>query len=71
MVVGFSKSNEYKTKQAQNTDVAVAYIYLLGRAPNTAETTDWVNRQKAGTSHATLLNELLNSTKYATHVTGG
>ncbi|MCU1369045.1 MAG: hypothetical protein JWO77_239 [Ilumatobacteraceae bacterium] len=70
VVVGFSESNEYKTKQAQNTDVAVAYIYLMGRAPTPAEASDWVTRQKAGTTHAVLLTELLNSPKYATHITG-
>ena len=70
VMVGFSESNEYKTKQAQNTDLAVAYIYLLGRTPTTPETTDWVTREKAGTAHATLLSELLNSAGYATHITG-
>ncbi len=70
VVVGFSESNEYKTKQAQNTDVAVAYIYLMGRAPTTAEAADWVTREKAGTSHAALLTELLDSGKYATHIGG-
>ena len=70
VMVGFSESNEYKTKQAQNTDVAVAYIYLLGRAPTPGEATDWVDRQKSGTSHVALLTELLTSAKYATHING-
>jgi hypothetical protein len=70
VVVGFSESAEYKTKQAQNTDVAVAYISLMGRAPTTAEASDWVTRQKAGTTDAALLTELLTSAKYATHITG-
>jgi len=70
VVVGFSESNEYKTKQAQNTDVTIAYVYLLGRSPTTTEASDWVTRQKAGTDHAVLLTELLGSAKYATHITG-
>ncbi len=70
VMVGFSESNEYRTKQAQNTDVAVAYTYLLGRAPTSSEASDWVTRQKAGTSHAALLTELLDSAAYATHVSG-
>ncbi len=64
VVVGFSESNEYKNKQAQNTDVAVAYIYLMGRAPTSAEASNWVTRQKAGTAHATLARELLESPGY-------
>ncbi|HMJ76102.1 MAG TPA: DUF4214 domain-containing protein [Iamia sp.] len=70
VVVGFSESVEYKTKQAQNTDVAVAYISLMGRAPTTAEASNWVTRQKAGTPDAALLTELLTSAEYATHITG-
>ena len=70
VMVGFSESNEYKTKQAQNTDLAIAYIYLLGRTPNAAETTDWTTREKAGTTNAVLLDELLSSAGYATHITG-
>jgi alpha-tubulin suppressor-like RCC1 family protein len=68
VVVGFSESNEYKRKQAANTDLAVAYIYLLGRAPTPDETVNWVSRQREGTTHATLLTELLNSAKYAAHI---
>ena len=70
VVVGFSESNEYKNKQAQNTDVAVAYIYLLGRAPTSSEASTWVTRQKAGTGHAVLLLELLESAAYAQRITG-
>ncbi len=70
VMVGFSESSEYKRKQAENTDVAIAYIFLVGRAPTTGETTDWVTRQKAGTSQAALATELLSSSKYATHITG-
>jgi hypothetical protein len=70
VMVGFSESSEYKRKQAENTDVAVAYIFLLGRAATTAETTDWTTREKAGTTDAALLTELLSSPAYATHITG-
>lgn len=67
VMVGFSESSEYKTKQAENTDVAVAYIYLMGRAPTALEVADWVSRQRGGTSQAELAKELLTSTKYAAH----
>jgi uncharacterized protein YkwD len=70
VMVGFSESNEYKRKQAENTDAAVAYVFLLGRAPTAAELTDWTTRRKAGTTNAALANELLLSSKYATHITG-
>jgi hypothetical protein len=70
VVVGFSESNEYRTKQAQNTDVAVAYTFLLGRAPTTGEAADWTTRQKAGTPHTTLLTELLDSAAYEARITG-
>ena len=62
--------NEYKRRQAENTDVAAAYILLMGRAPTTAESTDWVNRQQAGTPNVDLLLELLASSKYASHIAG-
>ena len=68
VVLGFSESNEYKTKQAQNTDVAIAYIYLLGRSPTTAEATDWTTREKAATTDSALLTELLDSAGYAGHI---
>jgi hypothetical protein len=68
VMVGFSESSEYKRKQAENTDVAVASVFLLGRAPSATEVTDWVTRQKAGTPHRTLIFELLDSSAYATRI---
>jgi hypothetical protein len=68
VMVGFSESNEYKRKQAENTDVSVAYIFMMGRAPTAAEITDWVTRQKAGTSTVGLTQELLDSDLYAARV---
>jgi hypothetical protein len=70
VMVGFSESSEYKRKQAENTDVAAAYIFLMGRKPTTFEVADWVARQKDGTSQAELAKELLTSAKYATHIAG-
>ena len=68
VMVGFSESNEYRRKQRENTDVAIAYTYLLGRVPTPAETDDWVTRQKAPTPQADLANELLDSSKYIRHI---
>lgn len=66
VMVGFSESSEYRRKQAENTDLAVAYASLLGRQPTAGEAVDWVTRQKAGTTHAQLLLELLNGDEYTT-----
>lgn len=63
-MVGFSESNEYKRKQAENTDVSVAYIFLLGRVPTADETQDWVTRQVLGDEHTELLGEILGSASY-------
>ncbi len=37
VMIGFSESNEYKTKQFAEVEVSVQYISLLGRAPTAAE----------------------------------
>ncbi|MCB1030693.1 MAG: DUF4214 domain-containing protein [Acidimicrobiales bacterium] len=70
VMVGFSESSEYKNRQRENVDVAVAYIFLLNKTPNTTEVTDWVTRQKAGTTHAALAKELLDTAAYSKHITG-
>jgi hypothetical protein len=70
VMVGFSESNEYKRKQLENTDVSVAYILLMGRAPTTAEASAWVTAQKGGTTHAVLLQQLLDSDAYAARIKG-
>jgi PKD repeat protein len=64
VMVGFSESNEYKTKQAEATDGSIAYLFLLGRTPTADELQAWVTDQKAGTTHQDLLAELLASAAY-------
>ena len=68
VVIGFSESTEYQRKQAQNTDVTVACVYLLGRAPTATEASTWVTSELNGKTDSALLTQLLNSTTYATHV---
>ena len=70
-MVGFSESSEYLRKQAQNTDVAVAYVFLLDRVPTAAETKAWVDRQVAGTSQVTLIEEILGSSAYGARIARG
>ena len=64
VMVGFSESNEYKRKQATNTDVSVAYILLLRRAPKAIEVEAWLGQVAFGTNHPTLLDEILNGPEY-------
>jgi alpha-tubulin suppressor-like RCC1 family protein len=71
VVVGFSESNEFKRKQRELTDVAVASSFLLGRAATVTETATWVARQQAGTSRAQLARELLGSEAYRLRIQGG
>ena len=70
VMVGFSESNEYRTKQANPTDVAVAYVFLLGRAPTAAEEAAWVSLRTATTpiAHALLPRELLDGPAYADRI---
>ena len=67
VMVGFSESNEYRVKQRENTDVAVAYVFLLGRAPKADEAAMWVARQRAGVGHDVLVGEVLALPEYAAH----
>lgn len=71
VMVGFSESSEYKRKQLENTDVSVAYIFLVGRAPTSSEAAAWVAQQKAGTGHAALLAGVLERKDYAERVLAG
>jgi hypothetical protein len=64
-MIGFSESAEYKRKQAERIDAAIAYVYLLGTSPSPTELAEWMTRQKAGVALATLTRELLESPAYA------
>ncbi len=68
VMVGFSESNEYKTKQANNTDVAVTTIFLLGRAPSADEVAAWTVARTQGTTAAVLAQQLVSSAEYARRI---
>lgn len=70
VMVGFSESNEYRTKQRANTDIAIAHTFLLRRAATAAEAADWSIRLAAGTTHVDLLCELLESAAFAQRFAG-
>jgi hypothetical protein len=59
IMVGFSESSEYQRKQAANTDVAVAYLSLVGRMPSAAETSAWTTAAAGGATNAQLLDQLV------------
>lgn len=59
VMVGFSESPEYQRKQAANTDVAVAYLSLVGRMPTAPETTAWTTAAAGGTTTIELLDQLV------------
>jgi len=61
VMVGFSESNEYQRKQAANTDVAIAYLSLVGRMPTVAETTTWTTAAAGGATNAELLDDLVDA----------
>lgn len=54
VMIGFSESAEYKRSQAAEVDTAVVFISLLGRAPTTAEHTQWVTALERTTAPATV-----------------
>jgi hypothetical protein len=70
VMVGFSESNEYKTKQASNTDVAVTYIFLLGRAPSADEVAAWAADRLGGTTAAALAQRVVSTQEYARRIAG-
>lgn len=70
VMVGFSESNEYRTKQRANTDIAIAHTFLLQRAATPSEAAAWSTAMAAGTSHIDLLCELLESAAYAQRFAG-
>lgn len=64
VMVGFSEASEYKRRYSPMVDASVAHIYLLGRSPSSNEVERWVDRQKAGTPAAVLVDELMDSGEY-------
>jgi hypothetical protein len=68
VMVGFSESSEYKRTQGAAVNTSVAYILLLGRAPTTAEFNAAVTELNASTSVSTLIQQLMRTTEFATHI---
>ena len=71
VMTGFSESNEYKTKQASEVEVAVQYLLMLGTIPSASAFDDLVAQLDAGTlTPATLAQAIIDSPGYATKITG-
>lgn len=64
VMVGFSESNEYKTKTRALTDVVNTYTGMLRRTPTKAESATWEPQLRAGTPRATLITALYGSAAY-------
>ncbi len=67
VMIGFSESNEYKRKQAENINAAVVYIQLLDRAPTVPERDAFAASLKVPTPLATLVRALIHTPGLAAH----
>jgi hypothetical protein len=65
VMVGFSESNEYRTKQVDKVDAAVLYIQILGRPPTPAERDAFVAARLASIPLASLVHDLLRAPELA------
>lgn len=68
VMVGFSESNEYKTKTKALVDVVNVFTGMLRRVPTTTEISTWQPQLASGTSRATLVSSLLASAAYDARV---
>ena len=69
VMIGFSESNEYKTKKQPSVDVAVTWIDLLGVSPGQSAFAAWVtNLTTGGKGIADLAATLFATPAYATRI---
>jgi len=64
MMVQFSESDEFKTKQAEEVLVTQAYVGMLERSPEQGGFDFWVGRLEAGASPRTLIEGFLGASEY-------
>jgi hypothetical protein len=65
VMINFSESNEYKTKQLNNTHAAVVYIHLRGKTPTTAERDAFTAALVGGTSLRNLITAQIHLPAFA------
>ena len=68
VMVGFSESNEYKTKTRALTDVVNVYTGMLRRTPTKGENTEWEGKLKGGATRSELIAALFGSAAYDARV---
>ena len=68
VMVGFSESNEYKVKTAEQVDVVDVFTGMLRRVPTGAENTLWVAALKDTSERTDLIASLLASAAYDTRI---
>ncbi|MBF0101931.1 MAG: DUF4214 domain-containing protein [Desulfobacterales bacterium] len=64
-IIGFSESNEYKTKIGNNLQVTMMYAGMLRRSPEQTSFDDWVVQFGGGRPVVDLVDVLLSSTEYS------
>ncbi len=65
VMVGFSNSNEYKTRFGPEIDSALIYLEMLRRAPNTSERDAMAARFRAGDTFEEIVIDVLATAEYA------
>lgn len=64
LMINFSESNEYKTKQANKVHAAAIYIHFLGKTPTVSERDAFVDDLVGGASIAELVRELIHAPSF-------
>ena len=67
-MVGFSESNEYKTKTRSIADLVNVYTGMLRRVPTAAELATWRPQLEGGTPRSTVIAALFASAAYDNRV---
>lgn len=65
ILVGFSESQEYRTKSSDSVDVVLATVGMLRRSPEQATFDYWVTRLSTGEPRVLLIREILSSDEYS------
>ncbi|MFN8017215.1 MAG: DUF4214 domain-containing protein [Acidimicrobiales bacterium] len=65
VMINFSESNEYKTKQVNKVHAAVIYIHLRGKTPTTVERDAFVDELVGGTTLADAVREQIHVAAFA------
>lgn len=65
VMLNFSDSNEYKTKQANNVDAAIVYLHLVGKRPSVGERDAFAAALQGGTPLPTLVREQIHIPSFA------